>query len=486
MMSKYSCFLSLLLAFALAGCDSPNAVQLTSGDPPVSQGGGAVARLQFKLGPVGVVAARSMARTAYRVVIRFDEIDTDGSVYESVRNDTLVIPSIGEISKEYRFEPGSRWVVFANMLDEAGRMLYSGSTEFEVEPNRSVDVPLTLDAYFSRGRIRVPVVDSMTRFVLKIDGETKVDLSVAKQTRVGEVLEFEIDRIPAAPAGKSNLFDVLIEGEMWGRRVAMYRLQKDIEVVSGESKGLQLGLAWVGPIDPPGAGAKLLMEFGTPGNLGIDLQLEDTTGVRGSDGKTIDPRTGEVYRYRVFGDRAWMLRNIGPERCIEGSYGFERSDRCDGAGLFLDMSSEQEGGMWGREDFHNACPTGWHVPDTSEWSALVRFAANGESNSVGVYRLRSVVGWDYDEPGESSPFDWRASVFNGSDELGFGLFPTVSITPDYSGQSYTEAEMFTSTPGCRLVRFTTGGFSSCADFWSNLMYSSNPNAAAVRCIKDVD
>lgn len=492
MTSKYSCFLSLFLAFALAGCDSPNATQLTSGDPPVSQDGGAVARLQFKLGPVGVVAGRSMAESPMCILIRFYEIPSEDGALGRWRYDTLRYWGAwrgASLSKTYRFEPGTRWRVEAK-IEESYQELYYGEAEFAVVPNRTVDVSLDMDAMYSVGKIRVPIVDSMTRFVMKVAGSVKVDYQVEKQSQVGQILEFNIDRIPASAKGEINLFEIFVVGEMWGQPFTLYRMQDSIRIVSGESPLLQLGLTWVGPTAPPPAGANLVMRLGAPSSMEAEVFYRDTAGTRDGVGEFADPRSGYVYPYKRIGTQTWMLRNIGAE-CFDTSADVGALvGRCQYGTLFTDtaissVANDRMEPQVPAMDFRGACPAGWHIPDTTEWRELVRFAARGETDSAGAYRLRSRFGWFGDHP-ISGGWEYVRVAYNGNDELGFGLFPTLYITPDYLAKHFNEAEMFSSTPGCRLVRFDEGGFKSCSDFKYWPMSSSSHKAAAVRCIKDVD
>lgn len=485
MLSKYLCSLLLLFAFVLAGCDSRSAGQLTSAEPPAAQADGAVARLHFDLGPVGVVAGRSMAGPSKRILIRFQEICGGDAVGRS-RYDTLLFRGGQELSEEYRFEAGTRWKVYAS-VDDNFWTLYRGEAEFAVESRQTIDVQLDMHAMYSVGRFRVPVIDSMTKIVLRIDGTVKIDCDIPKQTRVGEVLEFDVDQIPASPTGAFSTFDVIVAGEMWGRFVTLYRMTDTIRLVSGVSMSLPLALSWVGPTSPPASGANLLLSFETPIVVDAELYYNDTTGARAGTLNFMDSRTGEVYPYKRIGSQTWMLRNIGKECFDVPDSVFGSTDDCKYGTLFTDTAAVIDTKMLEyapipARDFRQTCPAGWHVPDTSEWKELVRFAAGGETDSVGAYRLRTRVGWYGKLNALGIPY--AQVTFNGSDELGFALHPTLLYRNGYTNFTWNEAQLFTSTPGCRVVIFDNHGFKGCSDFHFEKFYPFNTYAASVRCIKD--
>ncbi len=486
MVSKFNRILSLLAAGLLAGCDSPNTLQLTGGEPSASPGEGGVARLHFDPGPVGMVAGRSMETTWKYILIHFEEIDSSDSSTGRERFDTLLLRGSETVVEEYRFDPGTRWRVSAK-VDVDFKTLFEGDTVFAVDPGRPVDVLLFMRAMYSVGRFRVPVVDSMTKFILRIDHDTKIYYEVPKQTRVHDELEFEIHDISASPDGRLNYFDVLLVGEMWGREVVLYRMTDSIRIVSGESRYFpffSLGLAWVGPTAPPPGGAKLTLEFENPIALDMLIYRLDTTGSKIGVQTFLDPRTGELYPYKRMGNQTWMLRNIGTE-CYDAPEPFEStSSECKYGTLFTDTTADVDSYVLGDvrippRDFRSACPAGWHVPDTSEWSELVRFAARGESDSVGAHRLRTRVNWSW--VGLQKQY-WHS--FNGSDEFGFALRPTQLYVRGYSRSQWDEAQMFTSTPGCRVVIFDDHGYKNCSDFHFATFYPHNTFAAGVRCIKD--
>ena len=486
MITRSSCIL-LLFALAFSGCDSPGNVQLTSGEPPASQGDGGVARLHFDLGPVGVVAGRSMDAAWRRILIRFEEIREDGAPGR-YRHDTLLFRSGQALSQEYRFDPGTRWTVFASVVDRfQTQTFYRGQAEFVVDPHRTIEVPLQMDALFAVGKFLVPVVDSMTRFVMMVNHDIKVDHSVAKQEQIGQILELDATDIPASPGGSVNYLQIFVEGEMWGRTFTLYRMTDTIRIFSGQSVSLRLGLTWVGPTAPPPGGANLQMRFEDPIAFSGEIYYRDTTGARCGTSDFVDFRSGETYPYKRIGNQTWMLRNIGAT-CFDAldsnlySYG-----DCKYGTLFTDTAAAIDTNLLSydpipNKDYRSACPTGWHVPDTSEWHELVRYAANGETDSVGAYRLRTREGWYGRHPALGIP-DAKVA-FNGSDEFGFALHPSQLYKNGYPGFRWDEAQMFTSTPGCRVVIFDNHGYKGCSDFHFEKFYPSNTYAASVRCIKD--
>lgn len=468
-----------LSLFTLWSCDRPTEPRLASASQEMSRDGSSIARLRVDFGSVGHLAARAAQISPRRIEIVFSRTNEQGVVVDRIA-DTIGISGTGSWSKEYRLTASPLWSVAARVVDDREMEIFAGIAAFSVAQGFVVDVPLNLAARYSEAHIPLRILDSMTRFVVKVNGTIQADCTFVKQTRVGETVYLDVDHIPAStPLGTVNLLEILVEGEQWGRTWTLYRMQDTIRTISGTYQRFNLPLSWVGPAAPPPTGAKLSLNIW----MGFVSITSDYRGIPSSDGSVTDPRSGFVYPFKRFGDQVWMLRNIGPE-CIE-------TDRCPGI-LFKDTAMVMPPpGMNGpmnpmNPDYRNACPTGWHIPDTSEWHTLVQFAAAGESDAVGSYHLRSAVGWHARHPIESdNPYEFTEFVSNGDDQYGFGIYPTQTFLNGYTAFTWSEAEMWTSTPGCRIVLFNAGGFTGCRDFHYDY-YMSNYLAAGVRCIKDAE
>ena len=193
-------------------------------------------------------------------------------------------------------------------------------------------------------------------------------------------------------------------------------------------------------------------------------------------GKVFDPskvfcdaRDSAVYGYVQIGTQTWMEENL--------NYAYPKTSETDSDSLsFCYGNNAANCATYGRlyrwETAKDACPEGWHLPDTTEWNALTKFVAdslyNGVTGNVG-YALKSTSGW--------------RDNGNGSDAFGFGALPA----------------------GYRTISGTFADVQSHANFWSATKVSDNfayylslsyydmnlrttnystLTARSVRCIKD--
>ena len=104
----------------------------------------------------------------------------------------------------------------------------------------------------------------------------------------------------------------------------------------------------------------------------------------------IDPRDGQKYRTVVMGGKTWMAQNLNFEPQLSGnSWCYNNNiSNCEQFGRLYDWNTAM-----------NVCPPGWHLPDRSDWNALIAAAGS-------VAKLKS------------SPPDW-----NGTDTFGFSALP---------------------------------------------------------------
>ena len=107
-----------------------------------------------------------------------------------------------------------------------------------------------------------------------------------------------------------------------------------------------------------------------------------------------DTRDGQVYRTVTIGDQVWMAENLNFE--TDSSYCYNDSaEYCAKYGRLYEWSAAMD-----------ACPSGWHLPDTAEWRMLL--AAVGGDSIAGM-KLKSTSGWNSDG--------------NGTDDFGFTVLP---------------------------------------------------------------
>ena len=113
-----------------------------------------------------------------------------------------------------------------------------------------------------------------------------------------------------------------------------------------------------------------------------------------AEGTLTDSRDGQTYRTVKIGNQVWMAENLNFE--TDSSYCYNDSaEYCAKYGRLYEWSAAMD-----------ACPSGWHLPDTAEWRMLL--AAVGGDSIAGM-KLKSTSGWNSDG--------------NGTDDFGFTVLP---------------------------------------------------------------
>ena len=125
-----------------------------------------------------------------------------------------------------------------------------------------------------------------------------------------------------------------------------------------------------------------------------DLSSSSSKVPEPAEGTLTDSRDGQTYKTVKIGDQVWMAENLNFE--TDSSYCYNDSAKyCAKYGRLYEWSAAME-----------ACPSGWHLPDTAEWRTLLD-AAGGES--IAGTMLKSTSGWNSDG--------------NGTDDFGFTVLP---------------------------------------------------------------
>ena len=123
-----------------------------------------------------------------------------------------------------------------------------------------------------------------------------------------------------------------------------------------------------------------------------------------------DSRDGQIYKTVKIGDQVWMAENL--------------NHKTDGSFCFNDSAEycAKYGRLYSWEAAMNACPPGWHLPDTNEFKKLFE-TVNGGINTYTGYMLVSgdsaYFGPSYDPFGFSGlpAGRWRKGGERGSDDL---------------------------------------------------------------------
>jgi uncharacterized protein (TIGR02145 family) len=111
-------------------------------------------------------------------------------------------------------------------------------------------------------------------------------------------------------------------------------------------------------------------------------------------GTFTDSRDNKEYKYVTICSQTWFAENLDYE--VEGSKCYDNDPaNCDIYGRLYDWSTAM-----------GVCPSGWHLPNEAEWTALEDFA--GGSGIAGK-KLKATSGWN--------------DVGNGTDQYGFSALP---------------------------------------------------------------
>lgn len=170
------------------------------------------------------------------------------------------------------------------------------------------------------------------------------------------------------------------------------------------------------------------------------------------NGVLTDGRDGKTYATTTIGSQIWMAKNLNYQ--TTNSLCYDNST----------TNCTKYGRLYNWDEATKACPTGWHLPTSSEFSEL--FAAIGGEDVAG-YKLKSKSGW--------------ADNGNGSDLYKFNALP--------AGYSYVNgfyymkeiANFWTSTQ-----EWAGEAYRVSIDIYENVRPGLDQTifAFSVRCLKD--
>jgi uncharacterized protein (TIGR02145 family) len=216
-------------------------------------------------------------------------------------------------------------------------------------------------------------------------------------------------------------------------------------------------------------------------------------------GELVDERDGQTYKTVKIGNQWWMAENLNyadsvtttslkgrrwcydndPANCTKYGRLYTWAAAIDSVKLANDADNPLDCGFSKRCDLsgkvQGLCPSGWHLPDTTEWNTL--FTAVGGGSTAGT-KLKSQTAW---HP-FTDPFTF--TVITSEDTFGFSALPAGIIlafgTFSYDGD---KALFWSSTDVHRDAAYYMD-----LDFVSDqarLFTSNYKNGGfSVRCIKD--
>lgn len=199
------------------------------------------------------------------------------------------------------------------------------------------------------------------------------------------------------------------------------------------------------------------------------------------EGSGVNDVDGNSYKTVIIGDQEWMASNLQTTKYNDGtSIEIVTSNtlwsNTDPMMCYYDndlTNKSTYGGLynWYVVNTGKVCPSGWHVPTTSEFATLENFLdADGDKNSAG-YKLKSRDGWNLH------------SSYKGSDRYGFEALPAGIRFDDgeYKNIDYriffwTTISVDNSLASCYLLSAEGTSFSK---------YSyEKEGGSSIRCLKD--
>ena len=185
-----------------------------------------------------------------------------------------------------------------------------------------------------------------------------------------------------------------------------------------------------------------------------------------TDNTLLDSRDGQTYRTVTIGSQIWMAQNLNYETEY-GSYCYDNNlSNCTKYGRLYKWKAAIE-----------ACPTGWRLPNTSDYEVL--FATVGDASTAGM-ELKSRSGW--------------LDNGNGTDDIGFSVLPAgfyfdggyvdvANVFDDYYDKGFygkgSEALFWRYSETTHYFAYHLG----LNDFIEKEIYDWLSFAVSVRCIK---
>ena len=182
-------------------------------------------------------------------------------------------------------------------------------------------------------------------------------------------------------------------------------------------------------------------------------------------GEITDIRDGQTYKTVKIGWQTWMAENLKFK--MDSSSCYQNADsNCTEFGRFY---------QW--DDAIAACPAGWHLPDSVEWSMLIHTAGGKDSASKA---LKSTKGW--------------SGHGNGTDKFGFSAVPASatflgldvefwSASEKDSARSYNFGLACFFPLDCHGGDICTSG-NECTLHYLSMHDEHKSSRYSVRCVKD--
>jgi len=199
---------------------------------------------------------------------------------------------------------------------------------------------------------------------------------------------------------------------------------------------------------------------------------------------------GKTYKTVIIGGQTWMAENLN--YAVEGSRCYNNQEsNCEIYGRLydwataMDISSSYNSGYYHPSSEHRGiCPSGWHLPSSEEWGALITAVGGWETAGT---KLKATNGW-------KAPYDANG---NGTDDYGFSALPgsgggSDDKTAGYFGNWWSTTEYLAPRAHSTFMSHSAEAYNSNENnkmyFFSvrcvqNSSYSSIPSSSSAQSVE---
>jgi len=150
-------------------------------------------------------------------------------------------------------------------------------------------------------------------------------------------------------------------------------------------------------------------------------------------GSFVDNRDNKVYKTVEIGTQTWMAENL--------NYSTDSASCCYNNDP---LNCKMYGGLYSWGEALNACPMGWHLPDTTEWKTMIDYLGGAKEA--------------FEKIAKKNVFKKAMTSSNNSDEI---------------FQSATNSSGFSALPSGVRMNDTFEGLNFLAIWWTSTEASSN-------------
>jgi uncharacterized protein (TIGR02145 family) len=287
-----------------------------------------------------------------------------------------------------------------------------------------------------------------------------------------------------------------VYGHYFGVDTLLYTGDTSLSIISGQNSNYQIKLKYVGPAALQGA-ATMAVTLGAVGTITVDGELEDTVAMN----EVVTDIDGNIYHTVTIGTQTWMVENLKVTRYNDGTEIPLVSDYAawtalttpgycwsynDSAAYSIPHGALYNWYVVDPNNPHQVAPTGWHVPNDSEFIALDNYLIANGYNYDGTTSRNKIA------KAMAAKTGWIASTIVGSP----GNDPASNNNSGFSAfasgyRTYDGGQFFHSTRTCLWWSITIYatvyareyGLSWSYEFSSHGYIHKN-SGLSVRCVKD--